>query len=234
MTSYGELLTDFTLIKDFSNFKKEDWLIFSDYDDELLENLTKDRHSIQAEWNTTSKFPFNMLRLSFCYENNPDYGIIESSTSFPIEGNRLLLTTEIQIPECFIDRSFYNNNVQLAISESEYELITLYQRIFRNHKDGSYQNRSHYQHNVVKHDFVEIDNNNKINYIMSYRYYDTSGLNTAIGIKGYYHEIASTNDDDFEEKLTKMIEDKYTLPLLNKKLNEITDNDILILEMNNT
>lgn len=234
MTSYTEMLTEFTLIKDFSNFKKEDWLIFSNYNDEILESLTRDRHRIQVEWETTTKFSFHMLIVSFRYENNLDCGIIKASISFPIEGNPVLLTTEIQLPECLIDRSFYNNNVQLAISESEYELITLYQRIFRNHKEGSHQNRMTYKHNVVKYDFIEIDNSNKIDYIMRYSYYDTSGLNTAMGIKGYYHTVASTSDDDFEEKLTKMIEDRYTLPLLNKKLNELTDDDILVLEMNNT
>lgn len=234
MTSYTEMLTEFTLIKDFSHFKKEDWLIFSNYDDEILEHLTKDRHRIQIEWETTTKFSFQMLRVSFRYENNPDCGIIEASTSFPLEGNRILLTTEIQLPECLIDRSFYNNNVQLAISESEYKLINLYQRIFKNHKEGSHQNRMKYQHNLVKYDFIEIDDNNKIDYIMRYTYYDTTGLNTAMGIKGYYHTIASTGEDDFEEKLVQMIENKYTLPLLNKKLTDLTDDDILVLEMNNT
>ena len=69
---------------------------------------------------------------------------------------------------------------------------------------------------------------------MRYTYYDTTGLNTAMGIKGYYHTIASTGEDDFEEKLVQMIENKYTLPLLNKKLTDLTDDDILVLEMNNT
>jgi hypothetical protein len=228
------MLTAFTLIKDFSNFKKENWLIFSNYDDEILEILTRDRHRIQIEWETTTKFSFHMLKVSFRYENNPDCGIIKASTSFPIEGNRILLTTEIQLPECLIDRSFYNNNVQLALSESEYKLISLYQRIFRNHKEGAHQNRMHYQHNVVKYDVIEIDNNNNIDYIMRYTYYDTTGLNTAMGVKGYYHTIASTGEDDFEEKLVQMIENKYTLPLLNKKLTDLTDADILVLEMNNT
>lgn len=234
MTSYTEMLTEFALIKDFSNFQKENWLIFSDYDDETLELLTRDRHCIQIEWETITKFSSHMLKVSFHYENHPYCGIMEASSSYPIEGNRILLTTEIQIPECLIDRSFFNNNVQLSISEDEYKLITLYQRIFRDHKEGYHQNRTHYQHNIVKYDFIEIDNNNKIDYIMRYSYYDTSGLNTAMGIKGYYHTVASTSDDDFEEKLTKMIEDRYTLPLLNKKLNELTDDDILVLEMNNT
>ena len=234
MTSYTEMLTEFALIKDFSNFQKENWSIFSDYDDDTLERLTRDRHCIQIEWETTTKFSFHMLKVSFRYENHPDYGIIEASSSYPIEGNSILLTTEIQIPECLIDRNFFNNNVQLSISESEYELITLYQRIFRNHKEGSHQNRKHYQHNIVKYDFIEIDNNNKIDYIMRYSYYDTTGLNTGMGLKGYYHTIASTGDDDFEEKFKKMIEDKYTKPLLNKTLIELTDDDILVLEMNNT
>lgn len=234
MTSYTEMLTEFALIKDFSNFQKENWSIFSDYDDDTLERLTRDRHCIQIEWETTTKFSFHMLKVSFRYENHPDYGIIEASSSYPIEGNSILLTTEIQIPECLIDRNFFNNNVQLSISESEYELITLYQRIFRNHKEGYHQNRTHYQHNIVKYDFIEIDDNNKIDYIMRYSYYDTTGLNTGMGLKGYYHTISSTGDDDFEEKLTKMIEDKYTKPLLNKTLIELTDDDILVLEMNNT
>ena len=55
MKSYTELLTESALIKDFGHFQKKDWLMFSNYDDETLELLMRDRHKIQVEWTTTQK-----------------------------------------------------------------------------------------------------------------------------------------------------------------------------------
>jgi hypothetical protein len=223
-------LKDSILIKDFSSFKEIDWLMFGHYTADELESLMANKHTIAIDWEITMKFSFRMLRVSFSYTNEANGAIIEASQSFPLEGNIVLLTTQIQVPECLIDRSYYNNNVQLAINDDEYELIQLYEKIF---KDNNAKNRK-YSHNVIRYEYLEIDNNNNIDYVIRYTYYDTSGLNTAMGIKGYYHTIASTSDDDFKEKLTKMIEDKYTTPLLNKTLIELTDDDILVLEMNNT
>lgn len=223
-------LKESILIKDFSLFQEKDWLMFGHYTTSELELLMANKHTIAIDWEMTMKMKFSMLRVSFTYTNDSNGAIIEASQSFPLEGNNVLLTTQIQIPECLIDRSYYNNNVQIAINDEEYKLIQLYENIF---KDNNSKNKK-YLHNVVKYEYLESDNNNNIDYVIKYTYYDTSSLNTAMGIKGYYHTIASTCDDDFEEKLTKMIENRYTMPLLNKKLTELSDDDILVLEMHNT
>lgn len=65
MKSYTELLTESALIKDFGHFQKKIELMFSNYDDETLELLMRDRHKIQVEWTTTQKFSLVMLKVSF-------------------------------------------------------------------------------------------------------------------------------------------------------------------------
>lgn len=226
MTSYTELLTPSVLIKDFSYFTEKDWLLFGDYDQATLKNLMRDRHSIQACWDTTTKFWLDSLRISFCYENESDCVIIEASRSYPLEGNKLLLTTRIELEQCLIDRSFYNNHVQISMTDEDYKIVTLYKRIF--HGDRRYE------HRLRKNEFLEIDNNNKIYYILQYNYSDTTLINTAMGLKKFSNDVASTGEDNFRTDLIKMLEDKYTKPLLNKELHELTDDDILVLQMHNT
>lgn len=232
MISYTKLLTESALIKDFGHFKKSDWLLFGNYDDEVLEQLTKDRYNIQLDWMTTQKFSFCMLKISFRYENDSLCDIIEASVSFSLEGNRMLETTQIHLPECLIDRSFYNNKVYLDITEEEFDIVELYKKIFKTTCEDHRERR--FNHYVIKYAFLEIDRNEQIDYFINYSYYDTMDINSVMGSKKFYHAVASTGEDDFKVKLINMLEKNYTIPLLNKHLIELTDDDILVLAMNNT
>lgn len=232
MKSYTELLTESALIKDFGHFQKKDWLTFSNYDDEILELLMKDRHKIQVEWTTTQKFSLVMLKVSFRYEIDSTCGIIEASQSFSLEGNKMLETTQIHLPECLIDRSFYNNRAYLDVTEDEFIVVELYKQIFQTTCEDHGERR--FNHYVVKYAFLEIDRNEQVDYFINYTYYDTMEINSGMGVKKFYHAIASTGEDDFKIKLVNMLEKQYTMPLLNKSLLELNDDDILVLNMNNT
>lgn len=232
MKSYTELLTESALIKDFGHFQKKDWLMFSNYDDEILELLMRDRHKIQVEWTTTQKFSFVMLKVSFRYEIESTCDIIEASQSFSLEGNKMLETTQIHLPECLIDRSFYNNKVYLDITEEEFAIVELYKKIFKTTCEDHRERR--FNHYVVKYAFLEIDRNEQVDYFINYSYYDTMDINSVMGVKKFYHAVASTGEDDFKIKLVKMLEKQYTIPILNKSLLELNDDDILVLNMNNT
>jgi hypothetical protein len=244
MNSYTKLLTQAVLIKDFGHFKKDDWLMFENFDNDILEHLTKNRHSIQLSWEVTTKFSLDRLRLSFYYENDKDYGIIENSTSFQLGRTSLTVNdlgkhylipeTKIEMPECLIDRSFYNNQAEVNISEDEHNLIELYQRIFKKSINNGYINKNNTKpHNIEKYNFIQVDEKNNLNYIVNYSYYYTTSINTGMGSKGFYQHT-STGDISFKEKIVKMIEDNYTIPLLNKRIIELNDEDVLILEMHNT
>jgi hypothetical protein len=232
MKSYTKLLTESALIKDFGHFQKKDWLMFSHYDDEILELLMRDRHKIQVEWTTTQKFSLVMLKISFRYEIDSACDIIEASQSYSLEGNKMLETTQIHLPECLIDRSFYNNKVYLDITEEEFAIVELYKKIFKTTCEDHRERR--FNHYVVKYTFLEIDRNEQVDYFINYSYYDTMDINSVMGVKKFYHAVASTGEDDFKIKLVKMLEKQYTIPLLNKSLLELNDDDILVLNMNNT
>lgn len=232
MKSYTELLTESALIKDFGHFQKKDWLLFNHYDDEILELLMRDRHKIQIEWTTTHKFSLVMLKVSFRYEIDSTCDIIEASQSYSIEGNKMLETSQIYLPECLIDRSFYNNKAYLDVTEEEFNLVELYKQIFQTTCEDHRERR--FNHYIIKHAFLEIDRNERVDYFINYSYYDTMEIGSAMGVKKFYHAIASTSEEDFKIKLVNMLEKQYTIPLLNKPLLGLTDDDILVLNMNNT
>lgn len=233
-TAIFEVLKDTVLIKDFSSFKKTDWMNFGNFNDQILEYLQENRHQLQLKWTVKSKFGLDSLEVSFFhknYTNSQKCDIIESSTLFDIEYSKLILKTEVAIPICFIDRSFYNNSVKIALTESESNLISLYERLFKRHN----KEKSGYNHNVRKTERLVFDNEHNIEYLIKYAYYGVAHqIKTAIGVKGIYQCISTTTDEDFEWKLKNMIENFYTIPILNKKIHELTDDDILVLEMNNT
>lgn len=229
-------LKETVLIKDFSAFRKNDWLNFENFDEELLRNLHKNRHKILLEWTVRTKFSLVSLELSFSYKfytKSKKCVIIDSSILFDIEESNLLLKSEVDIPPCFIDRSYFNNSVKIALNDSESNLINLYNRLFKKQKSI----RHPYNHNVQKIEKLVFDNHslNDIEYIIKYAYYGIAHqVKTAMGLKGFYQCISTTTDEDFEDKLRSMIENGYTLPVLNKKIDELTDDDILVLDMNNT
>jgi len=229
-----ENLKKTVLIKDFSAFRKNDWLNFDNFNEASLNTLHENKHKILLEWNVRTKFSLVSLELSFYYKNytkDKKCDIISSSILFDIEESKLLLESEIDISPCFIDRSYFNNSVSIALNDEESNLIQLYNRLFKKQVNI----RHPYNHNVQKVEKLVFDKDNNINYIIKYAYYGIRNqVQTAMGLKGFYQCISTTTDEDFEEKLKSMIENVYILPILNKKIHELTDDDILVLEMNNT
>ena len=66
-------------------------------------------------------------------------------------------------------------------------------------------------------------------YIISYELIARKQINA--GISKQMMRITDTSNPSFSEKLRYLLETEYTMPMVEKKINELTDDDITVIQM---
>lgn len=123
----------------------------------------------------------------------------------------------------FIEKYKLNN-----YTEQEFLLIQIYKKIFNDNSTTDI-----IPHMIKEKNVIII--NNDFKYITEYELYVRKKIHA--GLSRMLLKFASTTatkkgiEYNFIERLTSLLENDYTLPLLDKKLNELTEDDITVLKM---
>ena len=128
--------------------------------------------------------------------------------------------------ETYLKKEFVEKYKSNNYKEQDDVLIQLYKKLFNNITVPNQM----IPHVLKKKSFIVVNDN--IEYITEYELYIRKKIHA--GLSKMLLKIASTTlkkDDNFIEKLTSLLENDYTLPLLDKKLVDLNEDDITVLKM---
>lgn len=158
----------------------------------------------------------------------PETGeIIEiSPTSSSIDINGIPVDVEFEMDDIFLKESFLRKHTINNYTEEAFQLIDLYNKLFNINKPIIHIN------NDTKHALKQrrkIKVSEEFQYIISYDLITRKKINA--GISKQLMRISDTSSKSFSEKLRNFLETEYTLPMVAKKIDELTDDDITVIQM---
>lgn len=218
---------------------------------ETLEHLTHEQIYKIIQVPTTEKFHYtnyvfehrNDIVFESCEINNHSYrdglSVIYSINIEPVNKKINLIqdfeittngfNNSIQLEtfgETYLKKEFVEKYKSNNYKEQDDVLIQLYKKLFNNITVPNQMT----PHVLKKKSFIVVNDN--IEYITEYELYIRKKIHA--GLSKMLLKIASTTlkkDDNFIEKLTSLLENDYTLPLLDKKLVDLNEDDITVLKM---
>lgn len=133
------------------------------------------------------------------------------------------IDVEFEIQSIYLKESFLQKYTINNYTDEDYKLIELYNKLF---------NTSEYINYDRKH---ALNKKNKIRISKEFQYeiyYELlARKKISAGISKHLMKIIDTTNTVFSEKLRNLLEDEYTMPMVSKKINELTKDDIIVIQM---
>jgi len=131
---------------------------------------------------------------------------------------------DIYLKKEFIEKYKSNNYTQ-----QEFLLIQLYKKIFHDNSTTDIN-----PHMIKENNLIII--NNDFKYITEYELYSRKKIHAGVSRSLKFESKTGFKTDKeidfhFIERITNLLESGYTLPLLDKKIDELTEDDITVLKM---
>lgn len=127
----------------------------------------------------------------------------------------------------YLAKDFINQYTVNNYTDDDYKLVKLYKTLF----NDTQSTKDMYPHMVSKQRRLIV--NDSFKYIIEYELHVKRKIHA--GLSKVFLKFASTTafktDNHFVERLTSLLESDYTLPLLDKKLDALTEDDITVLKM---
>lgn len=218
------LLKNGILIDSLSHFEKKDLkyclrVESIDKIDYIFEN--KDKIS-PLEWMVVESLSWNTFVMQAFLTEPETNNKIEISAPFFI--NEMINSDyfKIGISPLFLKESFVKDSLKKEYSEEDLAIINFNNEIFT---------ESEIINHVIAPKYLMKINEitESIEYIKNYEFYTRKKINAGFGRS--LVKISDTHSPDFIEKVKDYIETEYTLPLIDKRINEMTENDITVIKM---
>lgn len=145
---------------------------------------------------------------------------------------RLLFSNEpmadhvsVEADEIFLKDEFIKKYTVKHYNEHDIGIIKTYSRLFEGKKPQS----SVAHHIMPKKAKIKIKEN--IEYQIYYEFYIRKRISAGVSKNLMVLATTQRNKSDFPEKVKKYIETEYTLPILGKTVDDLTDDDITVFNM---
>lgn len=148
---------------------------------------------------------------------------IELRTASNIDSNGIPVDIEFDIEAIYLNESFLKKHTINIYTEEDYQLIELYNKFFDMNKPFTHNTK----HALKQKSKIKMSK--EFQYIISYELIARKQINA--GISKQMMRITDTSNPLFSEKLRYLLETEYTMPMVDKKINELTDDDITVIQM---
>lgn len=163
---------------------------------------------------------------SLKFENSNEK--IDLKINFEIINDGYMKDFEIKVyNSAYLTKDFINKYTLNNYTDDDYQLVKLYKTLFNDNQST----KDIYPHMISKQRRLIV--NDDFKYIVEYELHVKRKIHA--GLSKAFLKFASTTafktDNHFVERLTSLLESDYTLPLLDKKLVDLTEDDITVLKM---
>jgi hypothetical protein len=148
---------------------------------------------------------------------------IELRTASNIDSNGIPVDIEFDIEAIYLKESFLKKHTINIYTEEDYQLIELYNKLFNTKTPITYNTK----HAIKQKNTISVSDN--FQYLVSYELLARKQINA--GMSRHFMKISDTSSNSFAEKLRNLLETEYTLPMVAKKINELTEDDITVIQM---
>lgn len=143
--------------------------------------------------------------------------------SSSINNNGVPVDVEFSIDDIFFEEAFLKKHKINDYTQEDYQLIELYNKFFDMNKPFTHNTK----HALKQKSKIKVSK--EFQYIISYELIARKQINA--GISKQMMRITDTSNPSFSEKLRYLLETEYTMPMVEKKINELTDDDITVIQM---
>jgi hypothetical protein len=130
---------------------------------------------------------------------------------------------EFIIEDIYLKESFIESNTIKDYNDEDLSLIKLYNTLINNKGPVDYVTK----HVLRKTTKIIVSDIPKL--YVSYSLLTRQIINA--GFSKYFMRISDTSSKSFAEKLRNLLETEYTLPMVAKKIDELTEDDITVIQM---
>lgn len=130
---------------------------------------------------------------------------------------------EFVIEDIYLKESFIESNTITNYNNEDLSLIKLYNTLINNTGPVDYVTK----HVLRKTTKIIVSDVPKL--YISYSLLTRQIINA--GFSKYFMRISDTSSNSFAEKLRNLLETEYTLPIVAKKIDELTEDDITVIQM---
>jgi hypothetical protein len=153
---------------------------------------------------------------------------IDLKVNFEIINDGYMRDFEIKVyNSAYLTKDFINQYTLNNYTEEDSQVVKLYKKVFNDKQ----LTKDMYPHMVSKQRRLIV--NDSFKYIIEYELHVKRKIHA--GLSRVFLKFASTTafktDNHFVERLTSLLESDYTLPLLDKKIVDLTEDDITVLKM---
>lgn len=149
--------------------------------------------------------------------------IIDLRAASTIYESGIPIDIEFEIQSIYFKESFLQKHTINNYTDEDYKLIELYNKLFNTSEYINYDRR----HALNKRNKIRISED--FQYEIYYELLKRKQINA--GISKHVMKISDTSEASFAEKLRNLLEAEYTMPMVSKKINELTEDDITVIQM---
>lgn len=140
-----------------------------------------------------------------------------------IDGSGIPIDVEFEIKSIYLQEYFSQKHKINNYTEESYQLIELYNKLFNTSEPITYNTK----HAVKQKHKIRVSDD--VQYIVEYELLARKQINA--GMSKHFMKISDTSNALFAEKLRHLLENEYTIPMVAKTINELTDDDITVIQM---
>lgn len=142
-----------------------------------------------------------------------------------IDSNGISVDVEFTIEDIYLKEFFIESNTICDYNDEDLSLIKLYNTLLNNTNTRSVDYVT--KHVLRKNTKIIVSHVPK--FYISYSLLIRERINA--GFSKYFMRISDTSSNSFASKLRNLLETEYTLPMVSKKIDELTEDDITVIQM---